>query len=130
MAAVVTVTENAATGGQNWTRLYARRRGFPQVIHSTKRFAGPTGLEEYVGCGIGMALTVHVEAGALLFRSHFYFLQIGQMRLRLPRALTPGALTVTHAELGDGRFNFTLAIVHPLFGAVIRQVAIFRETQS
>ena len=59
---VVTVTEDVATRGQHWTRLYARRRGFPQVVHSSKRFAGPTGLEEYVGCGVGMALTIHAEA--------------------------------------------------------------------
>ena len=59
-----------------WTRLYARRRGFPQVMHSSKRFAGPTGLEEYVGYGVGMALTVHVEDGALVFRAAHYFLQL------------------------------------------------------
>src|SRR5882672_3406121 len=67
---VVTVTEGM--GGQIWTRLYARRSGFPQVIHSAKRFDGPTGLEEYVGYGIGMALTVHVRDGALAFRSDSY----------------------------------------------------------
>ncbi len=59
---VVTVTEDVAAKGQHWTRLYARKRGFPQVVHSSKRFQGPTGLEEYVGCGVGMALTIHVEA--------------------------------------------------------------------
>jgi hypothetical protein len=59
---VVTVTEDVATSGQHWTRLYARRRGFPHIVHSSKRFSGPTGLEEYVGRGVGMALTIHVEA--------------------------------------------------------------------
>src|SRR5580658_8622799 len=34
--AVVTITEDVAGGGQMWTRLYARRNGFPQVIHSSK----------------------------------------------------------------------------------------------
>ena len=127
MPSVVTVTEDAATNGQHWTRLYARRRGFPQVVHSSKRFAGPTGLEEYVGCGVGMALTIHVEAGALVFRAAHYFLQLGRFRLRLPAWLAPGALSVTHAELGDGRFLFKLDIVHPRLGRLICQTAAFKE---
>jgi hypothetical protein len=127
---VVTVTEETATGGQIWTRLYARRRSFPQVIHSSKRFAGRTGLEEYVGYGIGMALTVAVEAGALVFRSDGYFIEILTHRFFLPPWATPGALSVTHAEIGDGRFLFTLEIVHPRFGRIIRQSAAFRECQS
>jgi hypothetical protein len=124
---VVTVTEDMKTGGQIWTRMYTRRRTFPQVIHSSKRFAGPTGLEEYVGCGIGMALTVHVENGALVFRSAHYFMQVGRMRLRLPGWLTPGALTVTHAELGEGRFLFTLDVTHRWLGQLVAQSAAFRE---
>ena len=124
---VVTVTEDMATGGQIWTRLYARRRGFPQVIHSSKRFCGPTGLEEYVGYGVGMALTVHVEDAALVFRSATYFLQVGSVRLRLPSWVTPGALCVRHAECGAGRFLFTLDITHPLFGRLISQSAMFQE---
>jgi hypothetical protein len=110
-----------------WTRLYARRAGFPQIIHSAKRFAGPTGLEEHVGFGVGMALTVHVVDAALLFRSAGYFVQLLGRRIALPRWLAPGALTITHGVLSDGWFSFTLDLVHPRFGALIRQAAVFRE---
>lgn len=124
---VVTVTEDAATGGQVWTRIYAHRHGFPQVIHSAKRFAGPTGLEEYVGYGVGMALRIVVDGGALMFRSAHYFLQLGRFKLTLPAWLTPGALTVTHTDLGGGEFQFALEIIHPRFGMLVRQTAVFRE---
>ena len=127
---VVTVTEEMATGGQIWTRLYARRRSFPQVVHSSKRFAGRTGLEEYVGYGIGMALKLEVEDGALVFRSEGYFFEALQRRFFLPIWTTPGALSVTHAEIGDGRFLFILEIVHPRFGLLVRQSPAFRECQS
>jgi hypothetical protein len=126
---VVSVTEDFATGGQIWTRLYARRTGFPQVIHSSKRFCGPTGLEEHVGGGVGMMLTVHVEAGALVFRSAGYFVHLFRHRFRLPGALTPGLVSVTHRECGDGRFSFTLDVTHPLLGLLIHQRALFREIE-
>src|SRR5262249_53287625 len=45
---VVSVTEDLANGGQMWTRLYARRAGFPQVIHSSKRFSRPTAPQDHV----------------------------------------------------------------------------------
>jgi len=127
---VVTVTGGdlgKGSGSQIWTRLYARRNGFPQVIHSSKRFAGPTGLEEYVGYGVGMALTVYVRDSALIFRSKDYFLQLFGRRFVLPAWLTPGTLYVTHADLPDGKFSFTLQIFHPRLGLIIRQMAIFRE---
>jgi hypothetical protein len=124
---IVTVTEDAATGGQIWTRICARRNGFPQVIHSSKRFAGPTGLEEYVGFGVSMALLISVEGEDLLFRSGGYALQLGNLRLALPAFLTPGALTVTHTDLGGGEFRFTLEVIHPRFGRLVRQSAIFRR---
>jgi hypothetical protein len=127
---IVTVTEHAASGGQVWTRICAKGDGFPQVIHSAKRFAGPTGLEEYVGFGLRMALTLAVEDEALLFRSAGYFLSIGSLRVRLPDRLTPGALTVTHADLGAGAFRFTLEAVHSRFGLLVRQSAVFREAAS
>lgn len=124
---IVTVTEDAATGGQVWTRIYGRRNGFPQVIHSSKRFSGPTGLEEYVGFGVSMALRMLVDGRALQFRSAGYFVQVGRLRLPLPALLTPGALTVTHSDCGSGEFRFTLEIIHPRFGNLIRQSAVFRE---
>jgi hypothetical protein len=130
LPSVVTVSEDGATCGQNWTRLYVRRSGFPQVIHSCERFAGPTGLEEYVGHGVGVALTVHVEKRSLLFRSHHYFFQLLGVRLRLPKWMTPGDLSVTHTELGDGTFSFTLDLSHAAFGGLIHQYAIFREIHS
>jgi hypothetical protein len=128
MPSVVTVTEDMATGGQIWTRLYARRHGFPQVIHSSKRFAGPTGIEEYLGRGFGMALCISAHNGMLVFRSDHYFLQIFGRRLRLPRWLSPGEMTVTHAERSDGRFEFALEVKHARFGVMIRQSVAFRES--
>ncbi len=126
--AVVTITEDGATGGQFWTRMYGRARGFPQVIHSSKRFAGPTGLEEYLGRGFGIALTVSADEQSLHFRSDHYFVALGSVRLRLPRWLGPGALTISHIERSNGWFAFVLALRHPLFGEVIHQIGLFRKS--
>ncbi len=127
IAAVVTVTEDSAGGGQVWTRMYARHRGFPQVIHSAKRFAGPTGLEEYLGGGFGIALRVEASEIGIRFVSDHYFLRIGAWRLRLPAMLAPGRLTIDHTDLGDGAFAFTLALRHPLLGELIHQTGHFRD---
>ena len=128
--AVVTVTEDAAAGGQVWTRLYASRYGFPQVINSAKRFQGATGLEEHVGAGIGMSLRVGVRDGVLVFDSVCYFATIAGLRLVLPRWLTPGDLEVTHTELGRGRFAFSLRIVHPFAGELIYQRGVFADAPA
>ncbi|MFC3077498.1 DUF4166 domain-containing protein [Phenylobacterium terrae] len=125
--AVVTVTEDAACGGQFWTRMYGQARGFPQVIHSSKRFAGPTGLEEYLGCGFGIALDVSADEAAMRFHSRHYFLALGRLRLRLPAWLSPGDLTISHIDRGDGAFDFVLALRHPLLGELINQTGLFRE---
>jgi len=127
VAAVVAVTEDMAGDGQVWTRVYARRSGFPQIVHSVKRFAGRTGLEEHVGWGVGMALTVHVVGTALVFRSAGYFVRLLGRPIPLPAWLSPGALAVSHAALAEGWFSFTLDLHHPRFGALVRQTAVFRE---
>ncbi len=125
--AVVTITEDSATGGQFWTRIYGRPCGFPQVIHSSKRFAGSTGLEEYLGFGFGIALAVSADSRAIHFRSDHYFMAVGRVRLRLPRWLGPGALTISHVDCGDGGFTFVLALRHSLFGEILRQTRVFHE---
>lgn len=124
---VVTITEDIASGGQIWTRLYAHRNGFPQIIHSSKRFAGPTGLEEHVGFGVGMTLSLTASQTALTFESDHYFLQVGPLRLYLPQWLSPGHLTIGHHEIDPQRFAFTLDLAHPLFGQMIHQRAEFTE---
>jgi hypothetical protein len=124
---LVSVTEDATGGGQFWTRIYGRRRGFPQVIHSSKCFAGPTGLEEHIGRGIGIALRAKVADGALHFFSDHYFLRLGRLRLRLPRWLAPGRMRVSHIDCGHGSFAFVLSLVHPWLGELVRQTAMFEE---
>ncbi len=128
--AVVSVTEDAAADGQFWTRIYGRRLGFPQVIHSSKRFAGPTGLEEYVGAGFGIALSLSADDRALRFHADHYFLRLSGWRIRVPRWLEPGALTVGHIDRGAAGFAFVLTLRHPRFGELIRQTCLFRERRS
>ena len=125
--AAVAVSEDRSSGGQCWTRVYGRERGYPQVIHSAKRFAGPTGLEEHIGGGFGMALLVRAQADALIFASDHYFWQRGGLRVRLPRWLAPGATVVTHQYLGRGCFAFDLKVTHPLFGELLNQHGFFRD---
>ncbi|HEY1630751.1 MAG TPA: DUF4166 domain-containing protein [Rhizomicrobium sp.] len=127
VASVVTVTEDLATGGQVWSRIYTRRGGFPQVIQSSKCFAGPTGLEEYLGYGFGIALTVSADTRGLHFHSDHYFLAAAGLRLRLPEWFGPGALTISHIDLGDGWFAFVLALRHAWFGEIVYQAGLFRE---
>lgn len=125
--AAVAVSEDRKSGGQCWTRLYGRSRGHPQVIHSMKSFAGPTGLEEHIGGGFGMALTARAEADALIFASDHYFWEAARLRVRLPDWLAPGTTVVTHRHLGCGRFAFDLKVTHALFGEIISQHALFRD---
>ena len=128
--AVVSVTEDVAFGGQLWSRMYGRRRGFPQVIHSSKQFCGPTGLEEYVGCGFGVALRAEVSGEALHFVSDHYFVSAFGVRLRVPRRLSPGELRVSHIDCNHGLFAFVLVLRHRRLGELIRQTIMFRDVED
>ncbi|MDX2158623.1 MAG: DUF4166 domain-containing protein [Hyphomicrobiaceae bacterium] len=124
--ATVMVTERPDLGGQLYARLYTRS-GLPQTICSVKRFAGPTGLEEAIGAGLLMRLTVHVEPAALVFRSAGYAVEIGGLCVSLPRWLEPGSATITHRDEGGGRFTFELTLDHPWLGRLVHQTAHFEE---
>ena len=126
-AAVVTVTEDGQGGGQVWSRMYTRPDGFPQVIHSAKRFAGATGLEEYLGAGFGIALRVEGDAQGIRFLNDHYFLKIGKWRMKLPDWLAPGRLVIEHRDEGEGAFAFILNLRHPMFGVLIHQHCRFYD---
>lgn len=125
--AIVAVTEDRTLGGQRWLRIYERPGRKPQMIQSTKRFRGETGLEEYVGAGISMQLLLSVEDGALVFRSRHYLFEMGRLRMRIPSLLSPGAMTIIHKQAVDGTFSFSLTLRHPMFGELLHQLAIFRD---
>ena len=124
-AAVIVMTVDATYSA--WTRVYRRRSGRSQAIRSVKRFAGPTGLEEYVGFGICMALRMHTEGRSLVFESAGYCLAFGERRVPLPRLLTPGRLTVRHTDIAPSCFRFSLEVSHPRFGVILRQQAEFED---
>ena len=74
-----------------------------------------------------MTLDVYARENALVFGSKQYFVQLGSRRLFLPHWLCPGTLYVTHAEVADDKFSFTLQLFHRRFGLILRQMGIFRE---
>lgn len=127
MPAAVSVMEDPQGKGQFWTRTYARKSGFPQVIHSAKRFAGPTGLEEHIGFGIGMALRVSAIENGIEFRSDHYFVHLLVRRLRLPGWMCPGETLVKHVHESDDSFVFSLELSHKWLGQLVYQEGLFHD---
>jgi hypothetical protein len=126
-SAAVVVTADAVGETQLWTRIYHESGRLPQAIRSMKSFSGRTGLEERVGGGVGIALVVAVEERALLFRSAGYHWRCSRLIVPIPVWLTPGTIEVVHREERQGRYSFTLTVMHPWFGRIIHQVAFFRD---
>ena len=131
LPAAVSVMEDPEGKGQFWTRTYARKSGFPQVIHSSKRFGGETGLEEHIGpgtsWGIGMALKVSAMEDGIAFRSDHYFLHARGKRLRLPAWLSPGETVVKHRHVSEDSFAFSLQLSHKWLGELVYQEGLFHD---
>lgn len=126
--AAVVITPDRVRGGEIWTRIYERSGRFSQVIASAKRFQGPTGLEEHLGFGLVMRLRLSVDAktGALVFGSDGFDLNLGGVRLAIPRWLTPLHCEVRHCDLGGGTFAFELEVT--LGGrTIISQRVLFKD---
>ena len=114
-------------GGLVWARTYAFAGRRPVLVSSTKLMTDRGELLEVVRGGLGMALTVTAEDGALHFRSRRYFLTLGAWRVTIPDLLTPGRAHVVHEERGGGTFRFTLDFDHPWFGRTLWQDGLFRD---
>ncbi|MBI1405251.1 MAG: DUF4166 domain-containing protein [Caulobacter sp.] len=114
-------------GALVWDRTYRFAGRAPVLVSSRKMVDADGGLLEVVRGGLGMALTVTEEAGVLHFRSRFYFLTLGPVRLPIPGLMTPGAAHVVHQDLGGGRFRFSLAFEHPWLGETMFQEGVFAD---
>jgi hypothetical protein len=108
-----------------WERRYAFA-GRDCVVKSTKQLDG-NALVEKLGAGLYMRLRVFEAQGALHFESNGYFFRVGQLTLRLPDWFLPGGTHVTHSDLGDGCFRFTMRTHHPWLGELFFQDGIFSE---
>jgi hypothetical protein len=122
--AVVRVSDDGH-GGVIWERHFEAPGCEASLVRSTKEL-GPDGmLFERTDGGLGMALAVFEQDGALVFESRRYELVLGGRRLVVPAFLTPGICRVTHTDLGAGSFRFTLTMDHPLWGRTFHQTGDF-----
>jgi len=115
-------------GGVVWERRFHRdgeSEHGAHMVRSTKEIGADGGLLERTDGGLSMSLDVFEEDGALVFRSRRFWLVLGRLRLPVPTLLTPGVCRVTHTDLGQGFFRFTLAMVHPLWGETFHQSGVF-----
>lgn len=112
--------------GVYWQRTYYYPERAPYTVTSVKREGRKGEMLECVGGGFGMVLDVTAENGELHFRSTRYFWQLGRLRVPLPHWLSPGVTHVVHTDLGDGRFRFTIRMIHRQLGQTFYQTGVFK----
>lgn len=114
-------------GGSRWQRKYHAADGSCVRVESVKRLTDDGFLVECLGAALRMHLSVHENAGGVVFRSTGYEVCLGPVHLALPAWLSPGQTCVTHHDRGADGFEFTLTIDHPLFGRLAEQRGRFAE---
>ena len=114
-------------GGVVWERRFHCDPANDHLVRSTKELAADGRLRERVAGGLGMALEVFEDAGSLVFESRHFVLILGRFSLRLPALLAPGTCRVTHTDLGDGLFRFSLDMHHALWGHTFHQSGVFAD---
>lgn len=126
----VLVYDNGS-GGVVWERRFHRdgergERG-ARIVRSTKEIGADGGLQERTDGGLSMSLDVFEEDGSLVFRSRRFWLVLGRLRVPVPGLLTPGTCRVTHTDLGQGFFRFSLTMTHGLWGETFHQSGVFAD---
>ena len=123
--ATVTVEEDDNGAGSIWTRCYQFGGRWSHPIRSVKCLDRHGDLTERLGGGLRMRLRLSVRDGDLHFDSDGYYLDWLGFRIWLPNWFLPGRTRVTHSDLGNGRFRFTLLIHHDWLGELFYQDGVF-----
>lgn len=126
----VRVFDNAGRTGTVWERCYRFPGRDPVTVSSTKQVETDGTLVEALGAGLRMRLKVFEHRGELHFLSVGYYFQLGAVRFDLPHWMLPGPTLVTHADLGAGRFLFTMDTAHPRWGGMYAQSGEFTASPS
>jgi hypothetical protein len=113
--------------GVFWRRTYLRRGHKPYVVVSAKEESEKGEMLEVVGGGFGMKLRVSARDGDMHFISYRYFWKVFGHRLPLPHWLTPGRAHVIHHDMGQGRFMYTISMVHRQLGETFYQRGVFHK---
>jgi len=125
----VTLTPDAELGGTIWHRRYTFAERTETAATTKRRGRDGSPVESFSGY-FGMTLDIREVAGELHFITDRYFVEWRSLRVCLPRFLSPGRLTVTHADEEDGWFRFTMTVKHPLFGVLLHQDGLFYDPED